>query len=241
LVYRRLLAIVPQLNAELVQVSNGLTALARELAAPAESGLPADGVCGYLFPFGAGSFREAADRLSEAFGEGTRREFDELVQCKLREVGRGIIQVAVRPEESGPRLARVLRSEAERFVGERANRLSAAQALMKHFPSREDLQDYLRGLVESATPAGVPAGGQPLLSVLGLPDDPSGQQVGDLLRSLSSNGQVLEARVVDEISVLHEYRGVSPVSVLDRPVAIHPAQLASPPVTTGTLSAVGQV
>ena len=88
-------------------MADGLRAVARELAAPAEPVLPADGVCEYLFPFGAGSFEQAADRLSEAFGEGTRREFDELVQSKLRAAGRGIIQIAVRPEESGPRLARV--------------------------------------------------------------------------------------------------------------------------------------
>ena len=204
-------------------MADGLTALARELAAPAEPVLPADGVCEYLFPFGAGSFQQAADRLSEAFGEGTRREFDELVQSKLRAAGRGIIQIAVRPEESGPRLARVLRAEAEKFVGERANRLSAAQALLKHFPDRDDLQAYLRGLVESAHPADAPAGGPPPLTVLGLPDDPAGQQVGGALRRLSADGQVLEARMTDEILILQEYRGVTPVGVLDRAGEVRPA------------------
>jgi serine/threonine protein kinase len=227
-IYRRVVAIIPQLEAELVQVSDGLAALARELTAPAESVLPADGVCEYLFPFAAGSFQEAADRLSEAFGEGTRREFDELVQSKLRAAGRGIIQVAVRPEESGPRLARVLRAEAERFVGERANRLSAAQALLKHFPDREDLQAYLRGLVRSATPSAAPADGPVPLTVVGVSEDLSSQQVADLLRKLSGDGPVLEARVADEIVVLHEYRGVSPASVLVRFAEATPVELTAP-------------
>jgi hypothetical protein len=221
-VYRRLLGIMPQLEAELGQVSDGLTTLARELTGTTNGVLPADGVCEYLFPFGAGSFQEAADRLSEAFGEGTRREFDELVQSKLRAAGRGIIQVAVRPEESGPRLARVLRSEAERFVGERANRLSAAQALMKHFSDRDDLQTYLRGLVETATSSAAAAGAPPL-TVIGLSDDPSGQLVGDLLRKLSGDGQVLEARLADEIAVVREHRGVAPLAVLGRLMEASPA------------------
>src|SRR5207245_1120410 len=63
-VYRRLLTIIPQLDGELILVTDRLSALARELTAPANVGLPADGVCEYLFPFGAGSFQEAADRLS---------------------------------------------------------------------------------------------------------------------------------------------------------------------------------
>jgi eukaryotic-like serine/threonine-protein kinase len=232
-IYRRLLTIIPQLEAELIQVSDGLTALAGELAAPAETVLPADGVCEYLFPFGVGSFQEAADRLSEAFGEGTRREFDELVQSKLRAAGRGIIQVAVRPEESGPRLARVLRVEAERFVGERANRLSAAQALVKHFTDRDDLQTYLHGLIQSAGPSTAPASGPPPLTVLGVSEDLSGQQVADMLRKLSDDGQVLEARVANEIVVLQEYRGVSPASVIDRFMGAAPAEVVAP---TGVLS-----
>jgi eukaryotic-like serine/threonine-protein kinase len=228
LVYRRLLATIPQLQIELGLVAEGLTGLARELGAPAEIILPADGVCEYLFPFGAGSFQEAADRLSEAFGEGTRREFDELVQSKLRTAGRGIIQIAVRPEESGPRLARVLRAEAERFVGERANRLSAAQALLRHFPERDDLQSYLRGLVESATPA---APNLPL-TILGLSDDSSGQQVGDQLRKLCGDGQVLEARASDEIVVWRECRGISPSILLNQNVEVRP----SLPVNVSRLS-----
>ena len=228
-IFRRLLTIIPQLEAELVQVSDGLSALARELAGPGETVLPADGVCEYLFPFGAGSFQEAADRLSEAFGDGTRREFDELVQSKLRAAGRGIIQVAVRPEESGPRLARVLRAEAERFVGERANRLSAAQALLKHFTDREELQAFLRGLIRSATPPTASTGGPPPLTVLGVSDDLSGQQVADLLRKQSGESQVLEARLPDEIVVLQEYRGLSPLAVIDR----------TSPTTAGTATSGG--
>src|SRR4029078_10981530 len=161
-------------------VADGLTALARELAAPDEPVLSADGVCEYLFPYGAGPFGEAADRLSDAFGEGTRREFDELVQSKLRAAGRGIIQIAVRPEESGPRLARVLQAEAERFVGERANRISAAQALAKHFPDRDALRTYLRRLLRSAPPIRVSSDGPPPLTVVGVADDLSGQQLADM-------------------------------------------------------------
>jgi hypothetical protein len=225
------------LEAELIQVGDGLSGLARELAAPAESVLPDDGVCEYLFPFGAVSFQEAADRLSEAFGDSTRREFDELVQSKLRAAGRGIIQVAVRPEESGPRLVRVLRAEAERFVAERANRMSAAQALVRHFTDREDLSTYLRKLVASANPSEAPSGGLPALTVLGLSEDPSGQQIGDQLRHLTGSGQVLEARTSNELVVLREFRNISPVTLLE-----HPGGLRTPEpvdVPSQVLSGVG--
>ena len=101
---------------------------------------------------------------------------------------------------------------------------------MKHFPDRDDLQAYLRGLVESAHPADAPAGGPPPLTVLGLPDDPAGQQVGRALPGLSADGQVLEARMTDEILILQEYRGVTPVGVLDRAEARgHQAAVPSPP------------
>jgi hypothetical protein len=136
--------------------------------------------------------------------------------------------VAVHPEESGPRLARVLRAEAERFVGERANRISAAQALTKHFPDRDALQAYLRGLVRSATPSRVAVGGPPPLTVVGVADDLSGQQLADMFRKLAGDGQVLEARTADEIVVLQEFRGVSPTGVLDRFMEAIPAERAAP-------------
>jgi hypothetical protein len=49
-----------------------------------------------------------------------------------------------------------------------------------------------------------------------------------LLRKLSGDGQVLEARVADEIVVLHEYRAVSSTSVLDRSAEAMPVELAAP-------------
>jgi hypothetical protein len=215
-VYRRLLTTIPQLERELGLVTTGLTALTRELSAATEAVLPADEVCEYLLPFGAGSFEEAVDKLAGGFGEGTRREFDDLVQSKLRKAGRGIIQVAVRLEDSGPRLVRVLRGEAERFVNERANRLSAAQALVKHFPDRSELQEYLGRVFELAAPAARPSGGA-CRTVLGIPSDPAGLQLGDVLRKVSTDSQVLEARLDDELFIHREWHGISLADFLGRP------------------------
>src|SRR5207253_233282 len=108
---------------------------------------PADGVCEYLFPFGTTSADEAITHLMGALGTSGRREFDDIVQCKLRAAGRGVIQLGVRPEW-GAKLITLLVDEAKGFLDGRANRISVSQALAMHFASAAGLQDYIRELLD---------------------------------------------------------------------------------------------
>jgi hypothetical protein len=233
-VYGRLLRTLVQVDHELVQVASGLSNLAREVAPP-EVVPPADAVCEYLFPSGAGSWAEAAERMAAGFGEPARREFDDLVQSKLRAAGRGIIQVAVRSDESVPRMARVLRAEAERFVRDRTDRLSAAQALVKRYPDRADLEAYIRRLVEWV----VPAEGSVPVTVVGVPDDPAGRMVADLVRKAAGSGVVLEAQTGDEIVILREGRAVSLDSLVERLAALRPTEVTVLPAADTTSPSAG--
>jgi eukaryotic-like serine/threonine-protein kinase len=214
-VYRRLNRTLTQLEHEVAQVGAGLSGLNRDLAA-ADVTPPADGVCEYLLPAGDVSLAAAADRLASGFLESARRDFDELVQSKLRATGRGLAQVAVRPRESIARLARLLRTEAERFVRDRSPRMSAADGLAKQFPDRAELEAFVRTLIESATPAGVPTIGAVEVTLLGVPADPGGPPLAEVVRALAGDGLVSEARTPDEVVVLREYRGVSLDSLVER-------------------------
>jgi hypothetical protein len=218
-VYRRLLAAVPEYAKEVDVVAHRLKALAHCIDTPTEPGPPADGVFDYLFPRGARSFEDAVDRTFEALGDAALREFDHLVHGKIRAAGKGIIHVAFKPEDWGPKLTACLQETAERFVEESTGRTSAGQALLKAFPEREDLATYLHGLVDAAAPIG--PGSDPAspttVTVLGLTLDSAGQQVGDVLRGLTNDASILTAEMTDEILVLRECRGVPLAAILGAP------------------------
>ncbi|HKB02586.1 MAG TPA: tubulin-like doman-containing protein [Gemmataceae bacterium] len=228
-VYRRLLVAIPEYAHEVDLVAAGLKSLSGGLEGTLEAGLPADGVCEYLFPRGAGSFEEATDRLIEALGDSTRRGFDELVHAKLRAAGKGMSQAAVHMDERGARLIAMLLAEADRFVRESASRMSAGNALIKHFPNREDLHDYVRGLIESAAPVGpgTDLSSPTTVTILGLPGDSGSLQVGELLRGMCGDDSVVTAPAEDEILVLRECRGVRLSSLIDR---VEPASAPRAPV-----------
>jgi eukaryotic-like serine/threonine-protein kinase len=215
-VYRRLLAAVPEYAKEVDLVAHRLAALALCVEIPTEPGPPVDGVGEYLFPRGAGSFEEAVDRTFAGLGDAALREFDHLVQGKIRAAGKGIIHVAVRPGDWGPKLATYVQETADQFVEESIGRMSAGQALVKSFPDREDLTAYLHGIVDSAAPTGPGSdrASPTTVTVLGLPEDSAGQQVGAVLRGLAADASVISAELTDEILVLRECRGVPLASIL---------------------------
>jgi serine/threonine protein kinase len=214
--YRRLLAAIPEYESEIDAVVSRLAALAREPNPDGQAGLPADGVCEYLFPYGAASTDEAVDRLASAFGDAACREFDDLIQGRLRAAGKGIVQVAFKPEW-GPKLVNLVQSEAERFVEGKANRMSISQALLKHFSKRIELLNYLNGLVESAASAPPDRSGTSECMVVGLPGDSSGQQIAGLIRRLSNDCPSTTVVTEDELILVRECRGVSLTTLLDEP------------------------
>jgi eukaryotic-like serine/threonine-protein kinase len=208
--YRRLLTALPEFDREVEQVTAHLSTLAKEVGGMAAAEPTADGVSDYLYPDGARTAEEAADRLAESFGTAARREFDERLQAKIRSGGKGLVHLCADPVGWGRKLVAVTLTEAERFVAENASRMSASQALMQHFPRKGDLLGFLQHVVEEATPASLTDGPNTpaTVAILGLPDDPAGQQVGDLLRGLAVHSTVLSATVPDEIVVYQECRNI---------------------------------
>jgi hypothetical protein len=169
-----------------------------------------------LFPYGAKSIEEAVDRLAQAFGDAACREFDDLVQARLRAAGKGVVQVAFKPDW-GPKLVNLVQSEAERFIEGKANRISISQALMKHFSKRSELLNYLNGLVESASSALSKTPGTTECAVIGLPDDSSGQQIAGLVRRLAEEVPATTVVTETELILVRECRATSLNPLLNEP------------------------
>jgi hypothetical protein len=212
-VYVRLLAAIPDFNREIDTLTDRLEALAGQMDASPDPGLPDDGVCEYLYPFGATSADDAITQLLHALGDSGRREFDEIVQTKLRASGKGVIQLGVR-SEWGVRLSEILRSEADRFVEGKTNRLSVAQALYKHYPEVGDLAGYLKNLLGAAGATPI-AHSQPI-NFIGVPDDTMGQQLADLLRKLLNDSPIMIYSSPDDFAVVRMAAGIAIDAILGR-------------------------
>src|SRR5262249_22993072 len=108
--------------------------------------------------------------------------------------------------DQGPRLVALALDAATRYLRELASDTSVTQALVHQYTNSADLRSFFQSRVAASAPRGSDPAAAFATTILTLPQDAAGQQVGRLLRGLAPGLMVVGAKVLDEMLILTEHR-----------------------------------
>jgi hypothetical protein len=153
------------------------------------------------------STNEAAGRLLASLTAEDARQFENLIQARLRHECRGVMNICSRPSDQGPQFLALLQELAIQFLEPRLPMKNIGRILDSALATSSKPEVRARELLAAAAPFGFGVLSR-IDTYVGVPDD--GREFGRRLHELCPDENIRETRSTDDVVIWRVCSGLTP-------------------------------
>ena len=205
-IYSTLFDHIPDHAREVSSIRGQLEAFLKQLdeSPPAES--TSDAICRVLLHDGVNSINDAAGKVLASLATEDSRQFEHLIQARLKHECRSVLNICNRPKEQGPQFLTLLQDIASQFLDARMPAHSIGRILNHALATSSKPDVRARELLSAAAPVDFGTRSR-VDTFLGLPED--GKEFASRLVKLCPDTEIRQCRSPDDVVFWRVCRGLT--------------------------------